>query len=272
MQAFSATWTPPTGTLGRIVAEAAPRVEALRGRRSELEREAAAAPRVPSMADALLRPTVAVIAEVKRRSPSKGDINPGLDPVAQATAYAIGGAAAISVLTEPLHFGGAAEDLPAIGRTVQLPLLKKDFHVDPIQLLEARALGASAALLIVRALGPEGLASMAREADALGLETLVEIRDERELEWALATGARMIGINNRDLETLIIDPSTSIRLLPLIPADRIAIAESGVSAREDVEAVAAAGARAVLVGSSISASPDPIEAVRDLADVEVVRA
>jgi len=219
------------------------------------------------MAAALRGEVVAVVAEVKRRSPSKGDINPGISAREQAVAYAAGGAAALSILTEPDHFGGSAVDLQDARDAVSLPLLKKDFHVRDVQLLEARALGASAVLLIARALDPARLRALADFASDLGLESLIEVRDEAELATALSTRAPMIGVNNRDLETLAIDPSTCDRLVPLIPADRVAIAESGVRRREDVERYAAAGADAVLVGSSLSASGDPAAAVRALASV-----
>lgn len=267
MQA-SSTWSPPTGTLGAIVDEARARACRLRERTKELEARVADAPRVPSFGVALQSTaTVAVIAEVKRKSPSKGWIQPKLDAATQAQAYELAGAAAISVLTEPEHFAGSAEDLVAVRSAVRLPVLKKDFHVDPIQLLEAKGLGASAALLIVRALGPDGLGVMMKAAEDYGLETLVEIRDERELELALHHGADMIGINNRNLETLAIDPSTSERLLKAIPQWVVAVAESGVQSRLDVERVAQAGANAVLVGSSLSGAANVEDAVRELVGV-----
>ena len=264
----SGIWSPPTGTLGRIVQEAEARVEILRRSASQLQEAArkAARPTRP-LADALRRNSVAVIAEVKRRSPSKGWIAEGLSSVDQAKAYAGGGAAAISVLTEPNHFDGSVEDLDAVSAAVSVPVLKKDFHIDPIQLVEARAHGASAALLIARALGPERLESMLEAARWMALETIVEIRDEHELRRALDAGAQVIGINNRNLETLVIDPATSERLLPLIPRSVIAIAESGMSSAADVERVARLGADAVLVGSSLSASSDPASLVRQLASV-----
>lgn len=267
MQAFS-QWAPPGGTLGRIVAEAHDRVAALRQRAGELAELAAAAPQGPSMAEALRAGDVGVIAEVKRSSPSRGLINARLDAAGQARAYAAGGARGISVLTEPKHFGGSATDLAAVRAAVDVPALRKDFHVDPLQLVEARALGASAVLLIARALDPESLATMADAAHDLGLEVLVEVRDERELERALRTGARLIGVNNRNLETLAIDLEATDRLVPSIPRDRIAVAESGIVTPADVERAAAAGADAVLVGSSISAAVDPTAATRALAGVK----
>lgn len=266
MQAQS-TWTAPQGTLGRIVAETAARVDALRLRAAELERRAAAQAPAPSLAAALRAPSVAVLAEVKRRSPSRGAINEGISAPDQARAFRDGGAAGISVLTEPDHFGGSPEDLLAVRAAVALPVLKKDFHVDEVQLLEARALGASAVLLIARALPPARLLVLAAEADRLGLEVLVEIRDERELDAALRSGAAMVGVNNRNLETLAIDPATSERLIPGIPADRVAIAESGMTERPAVERAARAGADAVLVGSVLSASADPAALLRQLASV-----
>jgi indole-3-glycerol phosphate synthase len=266
VQAFS-HWAPPEGTLGRIVAEAADRVDALRARERELGRLAAACRVGPSLAAALRGGDVAVLAEVKRRSPSKGVVGGRVDAAAHARAYVEGGARGISVLTEPKHFGGSPEDLVAVRAAVPVPVLKKDFHVDVLQLLEARALGASAVLLIARALDPDALALLAREAGQLELEVLIEVRDEAELARALETDATLIGVNNRNLETLAIDPATSERLIPAIPAGRVAIAESGVSSRADVERAAAAGADAVLVGSSISAAGDPAAAVRALAGV-----
>jgi indole-3-glycerol phosphate synthase len=266
VQAFL-RWTPPGGVLGTICLESEARAARLSGRWAELERLAASAPAGPSLAGALRRADVALIAEVKRRSPSKGSIAPDLDAVTQARAYVAGGAAAISVLTEPAHFSGSLEDLEAVRAALPVPALKKDFHVRPIQLMEARASGASAALLIARALDPDRLRQMMETGRELGLELLVEIRDEAELDRALEVGATMIGVNNRDLESLVIDPATAERLLPRIPAEIVAIAESGVKSRADVERYAQCGADAVLVGSSISAAADPTAATRSLAAV-----
>jgi indole-3-glycerol phosphate synthase len=263
----SSVWTPPGGTLGGIVAEARQRADALRAQRDELTARARAVPAVPGFAAALRRSSVAVIAEVKRRSPSKGWIKADISAPDQAASYQAGGAAAISVLTEPAHFGGSLDDLRAVRSRVQIPALKKDFHVDTVQLLEAKAEGASAALLIARALSPDDLVRMSDFAREIALEVLVEIRDEEELRRAIGARAQVIGINNRNLETLVIDASTSERLLAAIPPSVIAVAESGVQSRADVERYAAAGADAVLVGSAISASGDPTAAVRDLASV-----
>lgn len=268
----SITWRPPTGVLGGIVAEAYERVGLLRVDRvlvGALEREAASAPPAPSFRLALRRPTVSVIAEVKRRSPSKGSINPSISAGAQALSYVEGGAAAVSVLTEPAHFGGSLDDLRSARAAVadSAPLLRKDFHVDELQLLEARAAGAAAALLIARALSPDLLQRLVAFAMSIELEPLVEVRTTSELERALGAGAHVIGVNNRDLETLKIEPEVGAALVRLVPADCVAIAESGIRGVADVKRAAASGADAVLVGSSISASPDPTAAVRALTTV-----
>ncbi len=268
----SITWRPPTGVLGGIVAEAHERVQRLRADRAlvaDLEREAASAPPAPSFRLALRRPTVSVIAEVKRRSPSKGSINPSISAGAQASSYVEGGAAAVSVLTEPAHFGGSLDDLRSARTAVasSAPLLRKDFHVDELQLLEARAAGAAAALLIARALSPDVLQRLVAFAMSIELEPLVEVRTTGELERAVAAGAHVIGVNNRDLETLKIEPEVGAALVRLVPPDCVAIAESGMRGVADVKRAAASGADAVLVGSSISASPDPRAAVRALTKV-----
>jgi len=263
----SSTWSPPSGTLGTIVEEARARARALGHRAAELTRRAADAPNGPLLGAALQGSTVAVIAEVKRRSPSKGWIQPEMNAAEQAKSYEKAGASAISVLTEPRHFAGSPEDLVAAREVVSVPILKKDFHLERVQLLEAKAIGASAALLIVRALGPRSLREMVTAAKELSLEVVVEIRDENELDLALETGASIIGINNRNLETLEMDPSTSERLLRRVPIGIVAIAESGVTGRADVERVARAGADAVLVGSAVSSASNPAEAVRTLTGV-----
>lgn len=219
------------------------------------------------MALALRKPNVAIIAEVKRRSPSKGLINAFVAADSQSRAYEFGGAAAISVLTEPRHFGGSIEDLRRAAAISAIPVLCKDFIVDDLQITEARAAGAAAVLLITRALSEPHLAALMYSAREWEMEALVEVRSEQELGRALAAGARLIGVNNRDLESLEIDPRTSEQLLPLIPPDRIAVAESGITTLDDVRRSADAGADAVLVGSSLSGSEDPASAVRALTGV-----
>jgi indole-3-glycerol phosphate synthase len=215
---------------------------------------------------ALRQGNVALIAEVKRASPSKGSINLGIKAGDQAAAYAAGGAAALSILTEPERFGGSLDDLVEARERVSIPLLRKDFIVDELQLVEARIAGAAAALLIVRGLEPERLRALHQAATELGLTPLVEVRDEWELEQAVAVGATIIGVNNRDLETLVVDPETAARLIPRIPAGIVAVAESGITTRAQIEALV--GTDAVLVGSSISAAADPTAAVRALTGVK----
>ncbi|HEX9248245.1 MAG TPA: indole-3-glycerol phosphate synthase TrpC [Gemmatimonadaceae bacterium] len=266
-QAFS-VWIPPAGTLGELTDEARARAATLAGRTDELRRLGLGAPAVPSFRNALQGTEVGVIAEVKRSSPSKGAINPGLDLASQVQAYESGGAVAISVLTEPTRFGGSADDLVLARGSVALPLLKKDFHVDVAQIFEARSLGASAALVIARAVPPTLLKQLMAAGADVGLEILVEVRDERELALALSLNATIIGVNNRNLETHEIDDETSLRILPLIPRDVVAVAESGVKSAADVKRVAAAGADAVLVGSELSGSSDPQSAVRSLTGVK----
>ncbi len=228
---------------------------------------ARAAGSIPSLRGALQGQQVGVIAEVKRSSPSRGAINPGLDLAGQVIAYQAGGAAAISVLTEPTRFGGSTDDLVLARKSVALPLLKKDFHVDVSQIFEARALGASAALVIARAVPPGRLKELMTAGADVGLEILVEVRDERELDLALSLNASLIGVNNRNLETLEIDSGTSLRILPLIPRGVVAIAESGVKSAADVKRVADAGADAVLVGSELSSARDPEAVARSLTGV-----
>ena len=266
MQAFF-HWSPPGGTLGTILQAAKVRADFLEMGRRDLTVDAEETLPGPPLERALRMGSVALLAEVKRRSLSKGTIAESLDAVGQARAYARGGAAGVSILTEPEHFGGSVNDLRAVREALDIPVLKKDFHVAPIQLLEARALGASAALLIARALSPARLDELVAYGRAIGLELLVEVRDEDELSRALAAGATMIGVNNRNLETLEIDHGTAERLIPSMPQSVVAIAESGVRDRADVERYAACGADAVLVGSVLSASSDPAGASRALTGV-----
>ena len=194
---------------------------------------------------------MSVIAEVKRRSPSKGDLADIPDPAALATAYAAGGAAAISVLTEERRFGGSLDDLRAVRAAVETPLLRKDFIVEGYQLLEGRAAGADLALLIVAALADDDLRRLHDQARELGLTVLVEVHDEPETERAVALGAELIGVNARNLKTLEVDDATFAKLAPLVPADRVLVAESGISGPADVARYAADGARAVLVGEAL---------------------
>ena len=261
------SWAPPTGTLGALTAEAHERASRLAGTLEDLRDAARDLPLAPSFATALRGDTIKVISEIKRSSPSKGEIAPGLDAVAQARLYAAGGAAAISVLTEPSKFGGSLSDLRAVADAVRTPALRKDFIVHPVQLWEARVNGASAALLIARALSPAELERLMDTAREARIETLVEVRNEEELERALAVGAPVIGVNNRNLETLVIDLATAPRVIAQMPAHIIAVAESGMQSPGDVAASASAGADAILVGSAISAAADPTSAVRALTSI-----
>jgi indole-3-glycerol phosphate synthase len=210
---------------------------------------------------------VAVIAEIKRRSPSKGELNPSIDAATQARAFERGGAAAISVLTEPDFFGGSIDDLRSVRASVKIPVLRKDFHVDSVQILETRAVQASALLLIARALAPDQLPKLLRAAVANALEAVVEVRDEDELRRAIDAGATIVGVNSRNLETLEVDARVPERLVPKIPREIVAIWESGVSSATDVQRAAEFGADAVLVGSALSRASDPEGLVRSLSQV-----
>jgi indole-3-glycerol phosphate synthase len=212
-------------------------------------------------------PGSSVIAEVKRRSPSKGDLAEIADPAALARAYASGGAATISVLTEERRFGGSLADLRAVRAAVDTPVLRKDFVVSDYQLLEARAAGADLVLLIVAALTDDELDRLHDGARELGLTVLVEVHDEAETERAVALGAELVGVNARNLKTLEVDPGTFTRLAPLVPEDRVLVAESGISGPADVAGFVAAGARAVLVGEALVRDGDPEAAVRALTGV-----
>ena len=207
---------------------------------------------------------VNVIAECKRRSPSKGVLMDRYDPAVMATQYELGGAAAISVLTEPTFFDGALEHLERVRASVRVPLLRKDFVVDDYQLLEARAAGADAVLLIVAALTPRELARLQGQALDMGLAALVEVHDEDELSKAVDAGAGIIGVNNRNLRTLAVDLDASFRLVAKMPAGVVAVSESGLQSRGDLEALASAGYHAYLIGERFMTAPDPAAAVAEL--------
>ena len=210
----------------------------------------------------------AVIAEIKRRSPSKGPLRPGLVPGDLARRYAEAGALAISVLTEPDHFGGSLEDLDAVRAAVDVPVLYKDFVVDPYQLWEAWAHGADLVLLIAALLG-ESTGEYVAAARQIGLEPLVEVHDAPELDIALASGARLVGVNNRNLKTFRTDLAVSRELLPRIPQGILAIAESGMKTVQDLDDLSSAGARAFLIGEALVTAPDPGVALADLVRREV---
>ncbi|MGI8458380.1 MAG: indole-3-glycerol phosphate synthase TrpC [Propionibacteriaceae bacterium] len=209
-------------------------------------------------------PGVAVIAEVKRSSPSRGDLAPIKDPAALALEYAKGGAAAISVLTESKRFGGSLEDLIQVRCAVGIPVLCKDFIVTTYQLFEARAAGADLALLIVAALTDDELISLVERAESIGLTPLVEVHTAEEVRRAVDAGAKVIGVNARDLHTLEVDPGTFGRLARLIPSGIVRVAESGVRGPHDVIELARAGADVVLVGEALVTGRDPRAGVADL--------
>jgi indole-3-glycerol phosphate synthase len=251
----------------RTIVAATDRITAVRRDREPLaaleKRAAARSPRGEAFEGALgAAGRVNVIAECKRRSPSKGVLADDYDPVTLARQYEEGGAAAISVLTEPTFFDGALEHLEAVRQAVALPLLRKDFIVDEYQLLEARAAGADAVLLIVAALEPDRLALLQRAARELGLAVLVEVHDEAELDRAVASGARIIGVNNRNLRTLQVEVDASYRLAGQLPAGVIGVSESGLQSRADLEKLAAAGYRAFLIGERFMTDANPAVALR----------
>jgi indole-3-glycerol phosphate synthase len=207
----------------------------------------------------------AVIAEVKRKSPSKGDIAPGIDAWKVASSYERAGAFAISCLTEPDFFGGSLEDLDAVRAAVKIPVLYKDFVVDPYQFAEARAHGADLVLLIVALLGEE-TGKYLELARAAGLAALVEVHDGEELSTALKTSARLIGVNSRNLKTFKVDIGEGAKLIERIPGDRFAVAESGITSTLDMEMLERAGARAFLIGESVVKAKDPQKALRALVE------
>jgi indole-3-glycerol phosphate synthase len=238
---------------------------------AELEAQLSARGEDRPFQEALTRPGLSVIAEFKRRSPSKGDIAPGADVASQVSAYERGGAAALSVLTDRLHFGGTLEDLRAARNAASLPIIRKDFIVEPYQLYEAAVNGADAVLLIVRALSDRGLAALYEEARALDLDCLVEVHDAEELERALEVDAEVIGINNRDLDEQRVDIQTTFELMPDVPAGKTVVAESGISGREELMELDRVGVDAVLIGGALMTAPDPELKTRELTGADETR-
>jgi indole-3-glycerol phosphate synthase len=213
---------------------------------------------------AMAKPGLSLIAEIKRASPSAGDIAPGARPADLARAYEAGGASAISVLTEPHHFRGSLDDLREARSACELPVIRKDFLCDPLHLWEARAAGADAVLLIVAALTQTELVSLADLASDLGMTALVEAHSGSEVDRAVLAGARLIGINTRNLSTLEVDPAMVGKLRPLVPDGILVVGESGVATREDVLDMEAAGVDAILVGEAVMRAPDPAAKIREL--------
>ena len=247
-----------------ILASTRRRVDELRGwaRDDALEQRVASLPKPLRFTEALEGPGTRIVAEIKRASPARGPLDEDLNAADLASAYAAGGAVALSVVTEPDHFKGSLEDLRAAA-SAGLPLLRKDFIVDELQVLESRAWGADAVLLIVRALGEE-LGALLAAVEALGMEALAEVHDEHELERALAAGASLIGVNHRNLETFEVDPERTLKLAPLTPEGSVLIALSGVSDRAGVEALEAVGAHAVLVGEGLVTAINPAAKLKEL--------
>jgi indole-3-glycerol phosphate synthase len=256
--------------LSRICATKRTHIEACKERRPLLSvvHDAHAAPPVRGFADRLRQTAAdiefAVIAEIKRASPSKGRIREDFDPPALARAYAAGGAACLSVLTDQPYFEGEDGYLTAAREAVDLPALRKDFMLDPYQVVEARALGADCILLIMAALTDAEAAELATAASDFGMDVLAEVHNRAELDRALKLPISLIGINNRDLTTLKVDIATTEALAPLVPADRVVISESGLQTRADLVRMAEAGARGFLVGESLMREADVTQALRRL--------
>lgn len=245
--------------LDEILEETRRRLAAAKRRRpiERLEREAAAAPAPRDFAAALRRRPIACIAEFKRRSPSAGWIHEHAEPAAVARAYERAGAAALSVLTEERFFAGHLEDLRRAREAASLPVLRKDFTLDPYQVVEARAAGADAVLLVVAVLRDDELAGLIAEARRWGLESLVEAHDAREVARAVLAGARVVGINHRDLHRFTVDMDLAVRLRDQVPSDRLVVAESGIRTSADVTRMRQAGIDAILVGENLMRTPDP---------------
>ena len=231
---------------------------------AEVEREAGSQPEGRPFAEALARPGTSLIAEHKRRSPSAGTIREGLSCADVVSAFERGGAAALSVLTEEAHFGGSLADLREARAASELPVLRKDFTIDPYQLYEAKAAGADAVLLVVGAMSQDELAALYRETHALDLDAIVEIHDEEELDAALEVDADVLGINNRDLEDFSVDIQRTFDLLHDVPAGKVVVSESGIHTREQIDELEQVGVDAVLIGEALMRAPDPEEAVRQL--------
>lgn len=253
----------------RTIVAATRRITAVRRERESLGalegRAAACLPRGDAFEAALaMAGRINIIAECKRRSPSRGVLAASYQPALLARAYEAGGAAAISVLTEPTFFDGALAHLTAVREAVAVPLLRKDFVLEEYQLFEARAAGADAVLLIVAALDYADLVRLHTRARALGLAVLVEVHDEDELMKARDAGARLVGVNNRNLRTLTVDVTASDRLIAGVPPGVVAVSESGLQSRQDLERLSAAGYRAFLIGERFVTDPDPEAAVRDV--------
>jgi indole-3-glycerol phosphate synthase len=254
------------GILSRIVDTKRQELVLLRARADEVEDAISAARPPRDFRGAVVGGAhVSLIAECKRRSPGAGAIREGLDPVELTTGYEAAGATALSVLTDAEYFGGSIADLSLVAGSTTIPLLRKDFLLDTLQIMEARGAGADAILLIVRILDDQVLERLHTAATALGMSVLVEVHDERELDRAIAVGADLIGINNRDLSTFTTDLETTIRLLEQLPTDVAVVSESGIRSVGDVERLGKAGVDAILVGETLLRATDPRVAAASLA-------
>ena len=235
-------------------------LEQMRALASEAREDAKAHALLKALSD---ESKINIIAEFKRRSPSKGEIRRDADPTATARAYAAAGASAVSVLTEEDYFGGSLDDLRAARKTISLPILRKDFIFDGYQAYESAAAGADAVLLIVAALADEALVRLRRIAeDELGMDALVEVHTADEMKRAAACGAKIIGVNNRDLQTFRVSLETSVQLAPIAPKGAVLISESGIQSAGDIRRLRSAGYSAVLIGESLMRADDPEEALR----------
>lgn len=257
-----------TGVLASIIATKRSELVELCHRADTLEEALASAPAIRDFRAALAQSgTVSLIAECKRRSPGAGEIRPEMDPAALMRGYQQVGASALSVLTDVTYFGGSLQDLTAVSEATQIPVLRKDFTLDTLQVIEGRSAGADAVLLIVRVLDDVALEALHREASGLGMGVLVEVHDAHELERAVRLGAAIIGINNRDLATFTTDVHTTFRLLEQLPDDVIVVSESGIRGRGDVQLLGEWGVDAILVGEWLLRASDPVHEARSLCGV-----
>ncbi|HUC35745.1 MAG TPA: indole-3-glycerol phosphate synthase TrpC [Acidimicrobiales bacterium] len=261
---------PPPGYLDRIVAAHRARAESDRRDPEALLARAEDQGPTRGFSDHIADSTaLAVVAEIKRRSPSKGDIDLALDPADVARRYAEGGATCLSVLTDEEHFGGSPADLVSAREACEVPVLRKDFTVSVADVCDARSMGADALLLIAAVLSDDELSALHTLAIELSMDPLVEVHDERELDRALELGAALIGVNQRDLTTFEVDTSRAARLAGLIPPEVVAVAESGIGSPEDAHALAEVGYQAVLVGESLLRAPDRAGAVSAMCGFEI---
>lgn len=259
------TLRAPAGILGEIVVHKQSEVKSLLAGAGDLEQRAAdRKPDRRNFLESLRSHRPAVISEIKKASPSKGLLQPDFDPASIARQYELGGAACLSVLTDARYFQGALDDLANARAATRLPALRKDFTIHPVQIHEAAVNGADAILLIAAVLEPSELRHFREIASSLGMAALVEVHDEEDLRRAMDSGAEIIGVNNRNLETFEVTLETSLRLSDKMPADVVRVSESGISTRSDIDLLRGAGFDAFLIGESLMKSSDPTAALRAL--------